>query len=71
MLTSPTSLKLKITLTHVDHFLWNNNSTKDAKNVLHLPGNLSDHSPIYCETDIAYIDTIANKMMNTMKITLT
>ena len=47
----------------IDHFLWNNNSTKDAKNagVLHLPGNLSDHSPIYCETDIAYIDKIANK----------
>ena len=47
----------------IDQFMWNNNFTKDAKNagVLHLPGNLSDHSPIYCETDIAYIDKIANK----------
>ena len=40
-------------ITHVstiDHFFWNKSLDSNIieAGVLHLPGNLSDHSPIYC-----------------------
>ena len=37
----------------IDHFFWNeklSNKVLEA-GVLHLPDNLSDHSPIYCKID--------------------
>jgi endonuclease/exonuclease/phosphatase family metal-dependent hydrolase len=37
----------------IDHVFWNEGSTEHVKeaNVIHLPGNLSDHSPVYCKLE--------------------
>ena len=43
---------------NIDHFFWNanlNNKVLEA-GVLHLPDNLSDHSPIYCKIDYEYAE---------------
>ena len=39
----------------IDHFFWNNtcNSLIKEAGAIHLPENMSDHSPIYCKLDIA------------------
>ena len=52
-------------ITHVstiDHFFWNKSLDSNIieADVLHLPGNLSDHSPIYC-TIADNVITMQNK----------
>ena len=47
----------------LDHFFWNttfSNSVTDA-GVLHLPGNMSDHSPIFCTFDTSLIQEQSSK----------
>ena len=39
---------------NIDHFFWSEHTAKNIENadVLHLPGNTSDHCPIYCSLKI-------------------
>ena len=40
----------------IDHIIWNENFFKNVEHsgVLHLPGNTSDHSPIFCSTNVMF-----------------
>lgn len=42
----------------IDHIIWNENFAKNILNadVLHLPDNTSDHSPIYCSTNLTCLN---------------
>ena len=45
----------------LDHFFWNpvfSESVIDA-GVLHLPGNMSDHNPIFCSFDVSLIKEVS------------
>ena len=51
----------------LDHFFWNTvfgSSVMDA-GVLHLPGNMSDHSPIYCTFDASLIQELSAEQKKT------
>ena len=53
----------------LDHFFWNSDfssSVTDA-GVLHLPGNMSDHSPIFCTFDFSLVQELFTDAVKTGK----
>ena len=53
----------------IDHFFWNDNCDALIKEAgtIHLPENMSDHSPIYCKLDMN-IDTLKEASANTPSV---
>ena len=53
----------------LDHFFWSENIIKDVieADVLHMPGNTSDHCPIYCKMNITGLQTTSKQEYKTSR----
>ena len=53
----------------LDHFFWSENIIEDVieADVLHMPGNTSDHCPIYCKMNITGLQTTSQQEFKTSR----
>ena len=56
----------------IDHFFWNNNLSESVVDagVIHVPENMSDHSPIFCKIKLSLINAVMEKKSHGLKNTI-